>query len=107
MKNLTIYPQPIGELLANNQFVVPTYQRSFAWTALHVENLLKDIRGAMTRMAAGKGEKYFLGTLVFIERQGKPLEVVDGQQRLATISIIFAAIRDFHLSWTAPLFSRR
>lgn len=97
MKNLTIYPQPIGELLANNQFVVPTYQRSFAWTALHVENLLKDIRGAMARMAAGKGEKYFLGTLVFIERQGKPLEVVDGQQRLATISIIFAAIRDFHL----------
>lgn len=98
MRNLRIAPCGLGELLANNEFIVPTYQRSFAWTDDHVKSLLTDLSGAMKRFTTGKGDAYFLGTIVVIERtKTKSLEVVDGQQRLATTSIFLAAIRDYHL----------
>lgn len=99
MRNLTIAPIGIGEMLINGEFIVPTYQRSFAWTEDQVRNLLTDISGAMKRVTDGKGDMHFLGTIVVIERpRQKAVEIVDGQQRLATASILLSAIRDFHFA---------
>jgi hypothetical protein len=99
MRNLNIAPRGLGEMLANGEFVVPTYQRSFAWSGVNVQDLLTDLSGAMKKAREGKGGTYFLGTIVVIERpKSKPFEVVDGQQRLATISIFLAAVRDYHIA---------
>ena len=98
MKNLQIAPAGVGELLSNDTFNVPMYQRTYAWTTVQVRAMLTDITGAIKRKAANKGDAHFLGTVVVIRRDGKRgLEIVDGQQRLATASIIIAAIRDYHL----------
>ena len=98
MKNLRIAPFGIGEMLVNSEMQVPIYQRSYAWDEVNVKNLLTDLTGAIERRKSKKADTYFLGSIVVVDRGGgAPLEVVDGQQRLATVSIVYAAIRDYHL----------
>lgn len=69
--------------------VIPRYQRAYTWDSEeHVDQLLADIKDAMT------GEKpYFIGAVLCIERGDKEghHEIVDGQQRLITLSLAFAS----------------
>jgi len=81
----------IGNLLGDKRFLrVPAYQRSFSWTKSEVSDLWDDLQGILY----GDEENYFLGSMVFISKANGSLEVVDGQQRLATVSLLLAAIRD-------------
>lgn len=68
---------------------VPPNQREYAWTEDEVTQLFKDFAKAIN-----EDGPYFLGTLVTIPRGEGSLEVVDGQQRLATTAILLVAIRD-------------
>jgi hypothetical protein len=81
----------IGKLLRQGRLEVPPNQRSYAWREVHVRNLLQDLNEAVTGKIA---DEYFLGTIVLIQRLGEVPSIVDGQQRLATISILLARIRD-------------
>ena len=67
-------------------YVVPVYQRSFAWRAEQIEQLIGDIRDAI---AHGE-EKYFLGNLIVTARgsESSEFEVIDGQQRLTTLYLL-------------------
>ena len=78
----------IGSLLKQNLLYVPPNQREYAWTEREVEQLFTDVAGAINEDA-----NYFLGTIVTIAHSGSSLEVVDGQQRLATTAILLSAIR--------------
>ncbi|MCX6010319.1 MAG: DUF262 domain-containing protein, partial [Chloroflexi bacterium] len=78
----------LGSILKHNQLIVPPNQRDYRWDEREVKQLFQDLAGAMS-----SGD-YFLGTIVTIPRDGI-LELVDGQQRLATISILLSAIRDY------------
>jgi hypothetical protein len=80
----------LGSVLKHNQLVVPPNQREYAWQEEQVTQLLQDLARAVNN-----GSDYFLGTVVTIPRLGGALEVVDGQQRLATTAILLAAIRDY------------
>jgi uncharacterized protein with ParB-like and HNH nuclease domain len=81
----------IAGALKQNTLAVPLNQRSYAWTEDKVQRLLEDLTQAFTT-----GENiYFLGTIVLTYGDNGRLEVADGQQRLATISIIISAIRNF------------
>jgi Protein of unknown function DUF262/Protein of unknown function (DUF1524) len=79
----------LGNLLKSYQLEVPPNQREYAWTDVEVTRLLQDFTKAMS-----DGGDYFLGTIVTIPRRSGTLEVVDGQQRLATSALLLAAIRD-------------
>jgi hypothetical protein len=81
----------LGNVLKQNQLVVPPNQREYAWTDRQVVQLFQDFAKAIADNEAG----YFLGTIVTIPRLNGNLEVVDGQQRLATSAILLAAIRDY------------
>jgi hypothetical protein len=81
----------LGSVLKQNQLKVPTNQREYAWETREVRTLLQDF----AREVSGADRTYFLGTIVTIPRPDGYLEVVDGQQRLATTAILLAAIRDF------------
>lgn len=78
----------VGELLERAyQYFIPNYQRGYRWTSLEVETLLRDIE------AASKDKKHCLQPLVLKKREGDKANeytVIDGQQRLTTISIILA-----------------
>ena len=81
----------IGTVLRRNRLVVPLNQREYSWEDRHVEELFKDIAGAIS---SGK-PLYFLGAIVLTNSTEGALEIADGQQRLATITILLAAIRDY------------
>jgi hypothetical protein len=81
----------VGRILINCNVSVPIYQRSYAWEDEHVTDLFNDIA---TAMKAGAPE-YFIGSIVTTNNQAARVEIADGQQRLATITILLAAIRDY------------
>lgn len=80
----------LGSLLKRYRLRVPSNQREYAWTDREVTDLLQDYA-----LAINDGKSYFLGTVVTIPREEGTLEVVDGQQRLATTAILLSAIRDY------------
>jgi hypothetical protein len=81
----------IGKLLQQGRLQVPTNQRSYAWREKHVRALLTDLNEAISK---GSSSEYFLGTIVLIQRAAETPSIVDGQQRLATTTILLARIRD-------------
>ncbi len=82
----------VGEVLRRPVFYkVPVYQRDFAWTYEEIDTLWEDITSALV---SGRNE-YFLGAIVVSpSNDEKILEIVDGQQRLAVLSMMFAAIAE-------------
>jgi hypothetical protein len=80
----------IGTLFSQESFFrIPEYQRPFSWEDDNFEDLIDDI------LAADPSQEYFLGTLVLqkIDTKGN-YEVVDGQQRLTSLMILLACLRD-------------
>src|SRR3989304_3656819 len=75
-----------------SQLRVPAYQRRFAWNhRQEVTQLWQDLQDAFR----GKADEYFLGTIVLNETpQAGVLEIIDGQQRLATLTMILGALRN-------------
>ena len=82
----------IGEVIANNRLAVPLNQREYSWEKEHVKDLLDDFANAI----AENKSTYFLGAIVLTKGEDPDIpEVSDGQQRLATTTILLAAIRDY------------
>ena len=77
----------LAGVLKQYRLRVPPNQREYAWEQEQVNQLMRDLAKAIE-----DGETYFLGTIVTIPRQDGTLEVVDGQQRLATTAILLTAI---------------
>lgn len=90
IQQLNISLEGIGAVLKSRRFRVPAYQRSYAWEVDHVDALLEDIREAISN----KEREYFLGSIVVTADESGRFEVVDGQQRLTTISLVLAAIKE-------------
>lgn len=88
----------IGDLLSNNQrarIIVPRFQRGYSWEKKHVTAFWKDLRSFKNESAKKGGpEKYFLGPIVIREESKESIFLLDGQQRLATTTILLAAIRN-------------
>ena len=72
-------------------FEIPFYQRPYAWTTDEVGDLLEDLLFAMKR---GDGAPYFLGSIVLVKGDGADSKVIDGQQRLTTLTILLCTLRD-------------
>ena len=90
IQQISINLEGVGSVLKGRRFKVPAYQRSYAWEVDHVEALLDDMREAINN----KEKEYFLGSIVVTATEDNRLEVVDGQQRLTTISLIILAIKE-------------
>lgn len=76
----------IGQIFdGSSKYVIPLYQRNFAWRQEQIEQLLQDIYEAFQNNRAGH---YFIGSLIVLKRNNGDFEVIDGQQRLTTLSLI-------------------
>ncbi|WP_187928774.1 DUF262 and DUF1524 domain-containing protein [Helicobacter pylori] len=81
----------------NNQFVIPIYQRVYSWEKEQCEQLWDDI------IKIGGNDKmngHFIGSILYVrvdDTHSSPLLIIDGQQRLTTITLLFIALRN-HLS---------
>ncbi|MFB1345086.1 GmrSD restriction endonuclease domain-containing protein [Helicobacter pylori] len=81
----------------NNQFVIPIYQRLYSWKKEQCKQLWDDI------IKIGGNDKmngHFIGSILYVrvdDTHSSPLLIIDGQQRLTTITLLFIALRD-HLN---------
>ena len=76
----------------NDEYLIPIYQRNYAWTKTEVEQLVMDIHGY-----SNKEQNYYIGTLVVFEKvvnNKKVFETIDGQQRLTTLSILLSVLKN-------------
>lgn len=101
IKELTITQLLNGE----DKYVIPIYQRNYAWEENEIEQLLQDVIDYMPRSGAAK-KNYYIGTLIINKSTINNkilLETIDGQQRITTLSIL-ACIIKFKLNNTdSPL----
>ena len=86
-----------GLLNSPYRYVIPLFQRDYVWKKKDWENLWDDV--IELREAQQKTRTHFMGSLVFVAGQSAPphlptFQVIDGQQRLITLSILFCALRD-------------
>ena len=86
VKNLTIEELCIYD---SSRYIVPIYQRNYAWGDKEIRELIQDINTAMKR---NQGKNYYLGSLVVCRKDDGIFEVIDGQQRLTTLNILLACL---------------
>lgn len=91
---------PIVGIFDNDySFEIPDYQRPYAWTIDQADELLDDLLHAMRDVrdvdSVDDIAPYFMGSIVVIKSGDNPLAyVVDGQQRITTLTIMLCALRD-------------
>lgn len=74
-------------------YYIPAYQRPYAWTEEETETLFDDL---LDFYQTEKVDNYFLGSIVLIKDEDKPkADVIDGQQRLTTLTILIAVIASY------------
>lgn len=82
---LTVLDGNGGSIFGTGRYVVPVYQREFAWGEKEIAQLIEDVNDF-------EGKEYCLGTLVVDVRDGGGYEVIDGQQRLTALFLLLAAL---------------
>ncbi len=94
---LTAKEQSLAKIFSDDYvFTIPGYQRPYAWGRDQAQELLDDLLGALAAAPAQLSEAapYFLGSIVLIKGEASPdATVVDGQQRLTTLTLLLSAVR--------------
>ena len=85
---------PLAKIFSSDfDYAIPSYQRPYAWTEVQAGDLFSDLYDFFVKE---KDDTYFLGSIVLIKDEGKPnAEVIDGQQRLTTLTILLAALASY------------
>ena len=83
---------PLAKIFSSDfDYDIPSFQRPYAWTEEETGELFDDLFDFYEN--EGTDEQYFLGSVVLVKEDDKPhAEVIDGQQRLTTLTILLAAI---------------
>ncbi|MFK5950090.1 MAG: DUF262 domain-containing protein [Methylococcales bacterium] len=86
----------------SKQFVIPIYQRTYSWHQTQCEPLFHDIiRISESQQALGDSQGHFVGSVVYFQESIHTVSdvplllVIDGQQRLTTITLLITALAEF------------
>ncbi len=107
------YDKTIRDLLGSKrQFIIPRFQREYSWDKKNYQEFLDDMIGNLIiNNRKISSSQYFLGTMLFIgnftEGTEQEIQVVDGQQRLTTITIMFSALSDRFIELNENTLSRQ
>ena len=90
---MEVYSKPFYQFLegSSKTFIIPVYQRDYAWKMVNCEKLWKDI----CDLNNNSRSDHFLGTLVTIGSGYEEYSIIDGQQRLTTISLLLLALYNY------------
>ena len=83
---------PVSECLQLN-LSIPEYQRPYKWSILSIDTMLWDINNAIQQSLSFSDYKYRIGTII-LHKSDKILDVVDGQQRLISLTLISKYLDD-------------
>lgn len=79
-------------LLSDSKYIIPIYQRNYAWGKAEISQLIRDIKEFFS---TNTGKSYYIGSLVCFKRENGDFELIDGQQRHTTISLINAFLKNW------------
>lgn len=103
---ISVNKQSVSALLGSGKekpFVIPEYQRPYAWTAEQVETLFEDLWDFTTANGGTEREgSYFLGSIVAYENEDGEQEIIDGQQRITSLFLLLRAIYTKLVTTPAP-----
>ena len=93
---ISVNKQSVAELLATGKakpFVIPEYQRPYAWTDEQIETLFVDLWEFSTKIGGlERNGTYFLGSIVSFDNDDGEQEIIDGQQRITSLFLLLRAI---------------
>lgn len=90
-KKLDAHNIPLEKVFSSDfQLTIPRFQRPYAWSTEETIQLLEDLGEAMPNSE----DPYFLGSVVLVNTDANQYDVIDGQQRLTTTTILMAVLRD-------------
>lgn len=93
---IEVNKQSVEELLGSGKykpFVIPEYQRPYAWTDEQVQTLFEDLWDfTATNGGTERDGTYFLGSIVTYENDNGEQEIIDGQQRITSLFLLLRAI---------------
>ena len=78
-----------GIIKGDNKFKVPLYQRDYSWNKTHWNDLWLDIEANRQN-----DSKHYMGSIVLVSKHKKEYDIIDGQQRLTTLTILVLAVVD-------------
>lgn len=78
-----------GIIKGDNKFKVPLYQRDYSWNKTHWNDLWLDIEANRQN-----DSKHYMGSIVLVSKHKKQYDIIDGQQRLTTLTILVLAVVD-------------
>ncbi|MCS7231968.1 MAG: DUF262 domain-containing HNH endonuclease family protein [Elusimicrobiota bacterium] len=101
MEKIIAKEKSIRELLSNQKYYVDYYQREYKWQTKQVQDLINDFVETFENSYDPKDslenvqnyDKYFLGSIIICEKDNKKF-IVDGQQRLVTITLLLIYLRN-------------
>lgn len=79
----------ISQMLSGNKIFVPAYQRAYAWDIEQVSQFVVDLQDYIS---SHSNSKYYFGHFLFEDKGKRNYAIIDGQQRLTTITIFISAI---------------
>ncbi|GAA1048731.1 DUF262 domain-containing protein [Arthrobacter russicus] len=77
----------LESLLSSNYFSIPRFQRPYSWTDENIQDLWDDV-------VSSENDDYFIGSMVAYRREKQSFAIVDGQQRLTTLTVFLCILRD-------------
>ena len=90
--NLPLEEVSVEELFNGSEkrtYEIPIYQRNYAWEKDEITALVQDVYDAYIK---DRNRPYYIGTLVSYDKGDQIFEIIDGQQRLTTLRLMFAAL---------------
>lgn len=97
INNADLKELTVKELLdGNDRYIIPIYQRNYAWEEKEIEQLLQDIIDYIPKDKIQAINNYYIGTLIINENTENNTilyETIDGQQRITTLSILTSVIK--------------
>ena len=84
---ITCVDEEVADTLRRGYYAIPRFQRPFAWDPENIDDFLEDV-------IVREAEDYFIGSMVVYDEGKTTWAVVDGQQRLTTITLMLCALRD-------------
>ena len=87
----------IKDLLSSDNYVIPIYQRDYAWDNKQIVQLVQDIADSAKKAEDNSEKIYYIGTLIAFEQKDGDsyvYQTIDGQQRLTTLTILLSYLRN-------------
>jgi hypothetical protein len=81
----------IKHILSEDKYIIPIYQRNYAWERAEIVQLINDINDSFKQNT----NCYYLGSLVCFKRSDNIFELIDGQQRHTTLTLINLVLKSF------------